>query len=80
MRFPALLLATIALTSPLKASKSSCHENCYAKKVACNKNHGHTFNSCSDELFTCKANCRSETNHKAFNFDRIPYELAPHLL
>lgn len=80
MRFPALLLTTLALTIPFKAKANSCHENCYIKKVSCNQSHGHTFNSCDKDLLACKTSCNSDKSQKAFKIDRIPYELAPHLL
>ena len=38
---------------------SSCDHHCFDQKYNCNIYKSHTYNTCEDDLFTCRASCKS---------------------
>jgi hypothetical protein len=53
------ILGATFTTQVLADNLSSCHADCFEKKVQCNVNAGFTVNSCDNNLFACKASCKS---------------------
>ena len=59
------LFSMISMTHA--AVLSSCDEACFSKKMACNDRKSHTFNSCNDELFVCRASCNSGAREATYD-------------
>jgi hypothetical protein len=66
MKFHILTLIFAALVLPAKADLSSCQNSCYETKKRCNDQKKHTFNSCNQDLFACRASCESGKPHKTY--------------
>ncbi len=58
MKHLILILILIPFASYFDAN-ASCLESCFSKKAHCNHRHGHTHNSCDNDLFACRASCSS---------------------
>ena len=52
-------LGLLFATEGQAGNQSSCHSDCFQRKLTCNSQRGHSFNSCDHDLFTCKAQCNS---------------------
>jgi hypothetical protein len=60
MRSHALILGLFfCVTSNFAHSLSTRCDDCYEKKMTCNSEKSHSFNSCDHELMACKASCVS---------------------
>lgn len=58
MKSFAPLLSLLMLTLPIQAKElSKCEHECFKTKYDCNISKSYTFNTCDEDLFTCRASC-----------------------
>lgn len=73
------LISLFLSTLPLHAKQmSSCDQECFRQKYQCNIDNSYTYNSCSDELFSCRASCKSGKSHNSYTTAMLPIEIAFH--
>lgn len=77
MKFLLPLLALLLSVNILEAKKiSACDQKCFQQKYHCNIEKSYTYNSCSDELFTCRASCQSGKTQRSYANTTLPVEIA----
>lgn len=79
MKLSLFLISIFLSIFPLHAKKmSACHQECFRQKYQCNIEKSYTYNSCSDELFSCRASCNSGKNSNTYTTAMLPIEIAFH--
>lgn len=73
MKLLILVMTLSAFAWPVKADVlSTCHSACFKSKQNCNAQNMHTFNTCNQDLFACRASCESgkpQKNYRAAFID-----------
>lgn len=79
MKLSLSLISLFLSILPLHAKKiSSCDQECFRQKYQCNIEKSYTYNSCSDELFSCRASCKSGKKQDSYATAMLPIEIAFH--
>lgn len=56
----------------------ACDRECFKKKYQCNIDKSHSYNNCSDDLFSCRASCKSGKTQNSYSAATLPIEIAFH--
>ena len=78
MKILLTLFATLITTQALAITLSTCDNNCFKAKQACNGKRSHTFNSCHDDLFICRASCQTGKTQETYRRRILPLDVAFH--
>lgn len=78
MQFLLILVTMLFTTQTLAATLSTCDSNCFKAKQACNGKKSHTFNSCHDDLFICRASCQTGKIQETYRRTTLPIDVAFH--
>ena len=73
------IISLLLSSFPVQAKKMSpCDHECFKQKYQCNIDKSYTYNSCSDELFSCRASCKSGKTQNSYSAATLPIEIAFH--
>lgn len=79
MKFLLPLISLFLFSLPVEAKEvSSCDRECFKQKYQCNIDKSYTYNNCSDELFGCRASCKSGKKQNSYSAATLPIEIAFH--
>ncbi len=62
MKLSMIIILAFIFVLPAQAQVkdlAACHRACFEAKRKCNNSKPHTFNSCEDDLVSCKRTCNS---------------------
>jgi len=78
MKFLIILTMTFIFAQSAKADVlSSCQSDCFESKQKCNARKMHTFNTCHQDLFACRASCESGKPQKTYGAAPIEISFVP---
>ena len=71
------LLVLLSSLTPGEAKKlSACHKECFNQQYHCNIKKSGIYNSCSDELFSCRASCQSGKPQNSYATNKLPIAIS----
>jgi len=71
-----LFLLSLSSVSIKAKEMSACDQDCFRQKYQCNIDKSFTYNTCSEELFTCRASCKSGNPQNSYSEATLPLEVA----
>lgn len=79
MKFFLSLISLLLFSLSLHAEKiTACDRACFKQKYQCNIDKSYTYNTCSEELFSCRASCNSGKTQNTYSAATLPIEIAFH--
>lgn len=70
-----LLLSSLSVQAK---EKSACDQECFKQKYQCNIEKSYTYNTCDDDLLSCRASCQSGKTQNSYSAATLPIEIAFH--
>lgn len=72
---PILSLFLSSLSAQAKET-SACDQECFNKKYQCNIDKSYTYNTCDEDLLSCRASCQSGKTQNSYSAATLPIEIA----